>query len=888
MHTLLRSLLAAALALTAAAPPALGTPTTELCASAPTPGSRSTPAGQRLHVPSPDWRDQVIYFVMTDRFDDGNPANNDQGAGEYRPGSPAYYQGGDLAGLQRRIAYIQGLGATALWLTPPVANQWWDPLARYGGYHGYWAENLLQVDRHLGSLADYQCLSDGLHRAGMYLVQDIVLNHMGNFFSYPGAWLAKAPATGWVANSASEPVTRPSQPPFDQNDPRDAAQRRAGIYHWTPNIRDHGRRTQELNFQLADLDDLNTENPVVRRALRHSYGHWIRNVGVDAFRIDTAFYVPTGLVHDFLRSTDPAAPGMQAVARATGRLRFFSFGEGFAIDRAFQNQAARKIEAYATTPGGAPLLDGMLNFPLYGSLGDVFARGQPTAELAWRINSIMARHRAPHLMPSFVDNHDVDRFLAGGSPAGLRQALLAMMTLPGIPVIYYGTEQGLTERRGAMFAAGAGSGGRDHFDTDSPLYRLIQRLTALRRSQPVLSRGRPTVLHSSSAGPGLLAWRMDPGPGQGGTSVLVVMNTAERPMLLPGLRVGAAGAVLPGLLALDGPAADATLDSQGRLNQVLAPRSAQVWRLDSAGPPLLQASVGPAPTLAAPRIAADGSQLTAQGRARPGTALRLLANDDVDKGVAVMAYAQGHWTARLALDSMVDPRVQHRLQVWAPDSGQVSAPRSFQVKRQWTLLADVADPAGDDRGPLGLTAYPLDPTWGANRQMDLRRVQLWGAGGALRIDLHTHRVTTFWNPPNGFDHVAFTLFIGLPGRADGSTVMPLQQGQLPEGMRWQRRLRAHGWSNALFSAEGASADSEGTPVIPGAAIEVDRASQRVRFTLPASALGSPASLSGLKLYVTTWDWDGGYRALTPQPGPSTPGGPESARVMDDVPVITVR
>ena len=64
-----------------------------------------------LHVPSPDWRDQVIYFVMTDRFDDGNPANNDQGAGEFRAGSRAHYNGGDLAGLQRRLGYIQGLGA---------------------------------------------------------------------------------------------------------------------------------------------------------------------------------------------------------------------------------------------------------------------------------------------------------------------------------------------------------------------------------------------------------------------------------------------------------------------------------------------------------------------------------------------------------------------------------------------------------------------------------------------------------------------------------------------------------------------------------------------------------------------------------------------------------
>src|SRR5687768_2749674 len=92
-----------------------------------------------LHVASPDWRDQVLYFVMTDRFDDGDPGNNDQGAGEYDAGDPARWSGGDIAGIERRLDYIRGLGATAVWITPPVANLWWDAKTGYGGYHGYWA-----------------------------------------------------------------------------------------------------------------------------------------------------------------------------------------------------------------------------------------------------------------------------------------------------------------------------------------------------------------------------------------------------------------------------------------------------------------------------------------------------------------------------------------------------------------------------------------------------------------------------------------------------------------------------------------------------------------------------------------------------------------------------
>jgi len=166
-----------------------------------------------LHRPSPDWRDQVLYFVMTDRFDDGDPANNDQGAGEFDPRSNAHYNGGDFQGLLRRIDYIRGLGATGLWITPPVANQWWDARARYSGYHGYWAENFMQVDKHLGTLDDYKALSQALHARGMVLVQDIVLNHTGNFFGYPGAWSPSNPATGWTANPGARPVAAPTQPP---------------------------------------------------------------------------------------------------------------------------------------------------------------------------------------------------------------------------------------------------------------------------------------------------------------------------------------------------------------------------------------------------------------------------------------------------------------------------------------------------------------------------------------------------------------------------------------------------------------------------------------------------------------------------------------------------
>ena len=138
----------------------------------------STSRDPNLYVPSPDWRDQVIYFVMTDRFADGDTTNDDQGRGEFDQSDDRKFSGGDFAGLREKLDYIQGLGATAVWVTPPVANQWWDPLANFGGYHGYWARDFESVDDHLGTLDEYAGLAIDLHKRGMYLVQDLSLIHI--------------------------------------------------------------------------------------------------------------------------------------------------------------------------------------------------------------------------------------------------------------------------------------------------------------------------------------------------------------------------------------------------------------------------------------------------------------------------------------------------------------------------------------------------------------------------------------------------------------------------------------------------------------------------------------------------------------------------------------
>jgi hypothetical protein len=117
--------------------------------------------------------------------------------------------------------------------------------------------------------------------------------------------------------------------------------------------------------------------------------------------------------------------------------------------------------------------------------------------------------------------------------------------------------------------------------------------------------------------------------------------------------------------------------------------------------------------------------------------------------------------------------------------------------------------------------------------------------------------------------------------------MPLQHARFPEGMRWPYRQRANGWTKALFSAAGASDAREGTPATPAGAVRVDAEARTVTFTLPAASLGKTESLAGAKLYISTWDYDGGYRPLQAEAGAHAFGGgqPGDPLVMDDTAVI---
>jgi glycosidase len=844
-----------------------------------------------LHVPSPDWREQVIYFVFTDRFDDGDPTNNDQGANEYDPTKTSHYSGGDLQGIIDQLDYIQGLGATAVWITPPVANMWWDPLAQFGGFHGYWARDFTKVDEHQGTLATYQALSDALHRRGMYLVQDIVTNHTGNFFAWTGPYDPENPATNFVLNTNAKPTPVPEQSPFDQNDLRDAGDRAAGIYHWTPAIADYNDPVQEKTWQLSDLDDLATENPVVREALRQTYGDWIRHVGVDGFRIDTAKFVELDFWNDFLHGTDPAAPGIHAVASATGRDGFLAFGEVFQTSEPMDDAGDRIVTSYLGTTQ-APGLDAVLGFPLYEELSRVIGGGLPTRYLGYRLTRVTdpTLYRDPHLTPNFLDNHDVQRFLATATLPAFEQALVVLFTVPGIPVVFQGSEQGFGETRASMFAAGWMSGGSDHFDTTSALYQLIKSLSAARRSNKVLTHGDLSVVADNPSGPGVIAYRRTLADEPSEPSALVLINTAEEDVLVAGLPTGLpAGTQLDEVLALRIDAT-ASVGRNGELLMVMPPRSVMV--LFDKG----EVVTPPSPTVTLTvDTPIDGQTFTADvvvtGTVSPAsTSLRLVLDGYLGRALTITPAADGTWSATIPVSLMPYGNNPHTLVVYAPDAKEASPLMHFTTNTTFEgEVVTVPDPVGDDVGPTGTYTYPQDTTFAGGRSMDIEQLVIEAGPTTLRLRFTVGELSTVWNPSNGFDHVCFNVYFDVPGK-DGMTMLPKVQATAPDGFAWDFMHFGAGWSNALYKTDGATGSEWGGAVPGRPTITTNAPTRTITFEYRASTFGLE-SWAGVKVYTTTWDFDGidaRYRPLSEAGGPWNMGGGAATDpyIMDDVgPVV---
>jgi neopullulanase len=525
---------------------------------------------------APDYRarlpeDEVIYFLLPDRFENGDTSNDKGGirGDRLQTGLDAthkgFFHGGDLKGLIKRLDYIQGLGATAVWVAPVFQNKAVQgrPGEESAGYHGYWITDFTRVDSHLGTNADFKALVDAVHSRGMKFYMDIVANHTADVIQLEGCRsgidcpyrsIADYPyqRRGGVSGTAINPgfdgtnfnsLKDPDYaypvrvPPAERNLKVPAWLNDPIYYHNRGNSTFRGESSTMGDF--FGLDDMYTENPRVIEGMIEIYGSWIDNFGVDGFRIDTAQHVNPEFWQKFV-------PAMLARAKARGIPNFHIFGE----------VATSEMDpAHTAVNTRVDRLPSILDFAFTRAVVDTLAGQAGTDELArlFRADPLYEGGAdGARRNPTFLGNHDAGRFPAllrtfgfkGDDAELLKRDMLGhamMLTLRGVPTIYSGDEQGFVGKGGDqdarqdMFASRVATYNEDkllgtgattaqsNFNTDHPLYREIAKLAGIRTSHPALTRGRQVVRYAQDK-PGLFAVsRFDPTTGR---EILLLFNTS--------------------------------------------------------------------------------------------------------------------------------------------------------------------------------------------------------------------------------------------------------------------------------------------------------------------------------------------------------------------------
>jgi glycosidase len=456
--------------------------------------------GANVISPKVGLSQDLIYFVMPDRYKDGDKKNNDNGG--FNTSLTAFYHGGDLKGLTGTcepgddgLARIKSLGFTAVWLTPVVAQQ--EAIGAGSGYHGYWGVDFLNVDPHLGTNADMLEFSKCAKKLGLKIILDVVTNHTGDVIKYRG-------------NEAYIPTeSKKLKNPAWLND--------INNYH---NVGDMNSCWGVGNCtKLGDfygLDDLATEKPQVYKGWADVYGKWISNYGISGFRVDTARHVDDKFFKNW-------SPLIQATAKKSNINDFTIFGEVFdysvfnlmtyvrqnkiqtVLDFPFQAKATEYASGYSNAPTLTALFE---NDDYYTS----------------------AQSSASNLV-TFLGNHDVGRagFIIGSKRLQPADQLLPRTNLAnalmyfsrGIPTVYYGDEVGMTGTnsgkdqfaRQDMFPTeieiwktetrigGLPIGNGDAFSatSQSPVAKYLIELAEIRKNNPALANGPMLERYSKHA-----------------------------------------------------------------------------------------------------------------------------------------------------------------------------------------------------------------------------------------------------------------------------------------------------------------------------------------------------------------------------------------------------
>jgi glycosidase len=446
--------------------------------------------------PSPaDWRDCPIYFLIVDRFNAAKPPAH----APFDDPNFSGYQGGKFSGVRAQLSYIKTLGAGAIWLSPVLKNL---PFAGES-YHGYGIHDFLHAEPRFAddpAAADdeLRALVDAAHAQGLYVIFDIVLNHVGDVFAYTGdasyhptpqpvAWRDKTGAarSDW-ADVEHIPAPSPDALVWPKELQRQEFFRREG---GMPAPQD------DTIGDFASLKQMMTDNSDLQNVLIRAYQYAIARFDIDGFRIDTLRYLKGGL---------PLLLGnaVREFALAIGKKNFFTYGEVWTSDS--EPDIARFIGRNSNDGGDLVGVDAALDYPQFNVLKPTVKGFTPPAAVVDMYQrrkvvekDILSSHGdATRYFVTFLDNHDVKERLRHRDAAQqtmlddeVTLGLACLYGLPGIPCLYYGTEQGLTGA-GSDAAVREALWGGPGFDRSAPFYKEIAKIGALRAMEAALRYGR--------------------------------------------------------------------------------------------------------------------------------------------------------------------------------------------------------------------------------------------------------------------------------------------------------------------------------------------------------------------------------------------------------------